>query len=125
MRRHYQWLPLFEARLRNYLHLKYEDLVDNRLTMIEDYLGFPLSGDAEGDDAHDHVPRTRGYCNWMDWFTEEGRDFLRPIFNDYMVTYGYDNAWNLSVDPTISSEHSIDYVIRTVNKRRAVPFVIS
>lgn len=120
IRKQYAWLPSFEAGLEGYCRLRYEDFVDGRLTRLEQYLGFPLAGDARVARAHDHVPRTKGYGNWRDWFVAEDIDFFQPLFQDYMTRYGYGDDWRLSRRPEILPAHSTDYVIRTVNKRRRV-----
>ncbi len=122
MRQHYAWLPVFESRLDDYVRLKYEDFVENRLEPIEEHLGFSLRGSGQVPAELAHVPRTLGKGNWADWFTEEDRDFFRPTFQDYMDQYGYADDWHLSAEPRITAEHSVDYVLRTVNRRRATPF---
>ncbi len=124
MRLQYTWLPMFEKRLRECMLLKYEDFVDKRLAPLEEYLGFKLSGSGQVSAEHDHVPRTKGKGNWLDWFTDQDREIFQPIFSDYMARYGYADDWEPRPKPAISREHSIDYVIRTVNKRRTTPFIM-
>ena len=124
MKSQYEWLLAFERRIPEYIRLRYEDFVDERITELEAYLGFPLKAKAEVDIAHAHVPRTKGYGNWKDWFTPDDILYFRPLFKEYMKTYGYEDAWAINDYPNISHEHSIEYVLRTVNKRRSRPFTI-
>lgn len=124
MKSQYEWLLAFERRIPEYIRLRYEDFVDERIAELEAYLGVPLKAKAEVDIAHAHVPRTKSYGNWKDWFTPDDILYFRPLFTEYMETYGYEDAWAINEYPNISHEHSIEYVLRTVNKRRSLPFTI-
>ena len=124
MDKHYAWLPTFEKRLANYFRLRYEDFVDEKVTKLEEYLGFPINAKADVDSVHEHVPRTKSYGNWKDWFTPDDVLYFKPLFAEYMKTYGYEDAWEINRNPNISHDHSIEYVLRTVNKRRSQPFNI-
>jgi hypothetical protein len=113
------WLARFEADLGEHHRVRYEDLVDDRVAALADYLGFALTGSAEVAPEHDHVPRTRGYGNWRDWFVEEDVDRFRPLFQPYLERHGYPPEWRLAASPVVRPEHCTQYVARVVAKRRA------
>ncbi len=117
----YRWLVEFENRLDDYCPVKYEDFVDGKLEGLEEYLGFPLTGEPHVDPVHDHVPRTLTYNNWKNWFLEEDVSFFKPFFDAYIERYGYPDDWRPNDKQSIKPEHCSQYVVRTVNKRRAQP----
>ena len=98
--------------------------MDEKVTKLEEYLGFPIKAKADVDIAHEHVPRTKSYGNWKDWLTPDDVLYFKPLFAEYMKTYGYEDAWEINRNPNIPQNHSIEYVLRTVNKRRSQPFNI-
>lgn len=121
MGHHYRWLPQFEKEIGDHLVVRYEDFIDGRLEALEAYLGLSLTGTAQVDAIHSHVPRTKGYGNWRHWLTEADVDFLKPFFQDYMSHFDYLDDWTLDPCPRIDPEHCTQYVVRTINKRRGTP----
>jgi hypothetical protein len=119
MHRQHEWLLGFEGRLHSHYRIKYEDLIDGAVTGLEEYLEFPLSGSAEVAAEHDHVPRTKQYGNWRDWFVEEDVAYFRPIFVAYLERHGYAPEWQLNESPRIRPEHCTEYVARVIDKRKA------
>lgn len=121
MRQHTQQVMAFEQAERQHLVVRYEDLVDDRLTALERYLGFALSARTEVAAEHAHVPRTKSYGNWKHWFTDEDISFFKPLFQNYLQHYGYDETWELHPHPLILPEHCTGYIERTVQKRLTIP----
>ena len=99
--------------------ISYEDMVDDRYTGLESYLGVILDGSATVSDSMRRVVRSRGYGSWRDWFTPDDVAMLRPILQPYLDRYYPDADWRLSETPGIDPEHGSRYVERIVNERRA------
>jgi hypothetical protein len=118
MRRQHEWLAAFEDGLRGHYRITYEDLVDGKLRGLEAYLGFALTGSDDVTAEHDHVPRTKRYGNWRDWFLEEDVAHFRRVFEAYLHRHGYPEEWRLNTAPVIRPEHCTQYVARVVEKRR-------
>jgi hypothetical protein len=109
----------FHRRHEGLLTYKYEDLVAGNLLAIERYLGIGLpGGEAAVTAEYDHVVRTKGANDWVNWFTEEDVAFFRPHFAAYMRTYGYPDDWTLAAEPRIRPEHGSQFVRRSVALRR-------
>jgi len=82
---------------------KYEDLVDNNFTGLNEYLGFSIDDEAEVPEKFNRVRRSKTYGNWRDWFTEEDVEFYKPLFNEYMQLMNYDtDDWELNDKPVLS-----------------------
>lgn len=116
--RQHQWLFAFEDQLDDYYVLRYEELVDDKVTEWERYLEMPLHGKAIVDPVHDHVVRTKGYGNWRHWFLEQDVRFFQPLLSEYIQHYGYSNEWRLHERPVIDPQHCSEYVARVVARRR-------
>lgn len=99
--------------------VRYEDFVDGRISSLEAYLEFPLTGDAQVQASYDHVPRTCSHGNWRDWLTTEDVDFFKPFFDDYIRYHHYDPNWDLRDLPLIIPDHCSGYVQRVVQKKRS------
>jgi hypothetical protein len=118
--RQHHWLVGFERDLHGHYPIKYEDLIDGAISGMEEYLDLLLTGNAEVAAEHDHVPRTRHYGNWRDWFLEEDVAYFRPVFAAYLDRHGYAPEWRLNDNPCIRPEHCTDYVARVVAKRKGI-----
>ncbi|MCB0165375.1 MAG: class I SAM-dependent methyltransferase [Anaerolineae bacterium] len=114
--RQHQWLPEFEMRLSDYVTIKYEDFVDERIEGLERYLEIPLAGSATVDPMFDYVVRTKSYGNWRDWFLEEDVKYFKPLLEGYIKRHHYSNDWSLNEQPHIQPEHCTQYIERTINK---------
>jgi hypothetical protein len=120
MVRQKQWLQDFESTLKEHYVFRYEDLVDRRVEGLEDYLQLPVPLDAVLPETQRHVVRTKSYGNWKHWWLEEDVSFFRPLFDPYLQRHDYPAVWTLAERPVIPAEHCSQYVIRTVNRRKAV-----
>jgi len=99
---------------------RYEDLVDERFGAMEDYLGFPLEGDARVPETLRRVVRTRGYGAWRHWFTAEDVHILRPALAPFMDRYYPGADWETAPAPRIETEHASLYARRLLDERRAL-----
>lgn len=118
VRNQQKWVYGFEGRMGEHYRIRYENFVDGDTQGLEDYLGFRLTGEAEVGEENSHVPRTKGYGDWRNWFLPEDVDFFKPLFAEYMERYGYADDWSLGDKRTISSKHCTGYIKRTVGLRR-------
>lgn len=119
MKRQYQWFIKFESHIGDHLIIRYEDFVDGRVEEMESYLEMPLGGSSDVAEKHSHVPRTKSYGNWKDWFLEEDVAHFKPLFCEYIERHGYSNEWRLNDDPIVRAEHCSEYVERVVKKRKS------
>lgn len=101
----------------DYFVIKYEDLVDNKLNTLENYLGFKLCEESSVDKSLKRVIRTKSYGTWMDWFIEEDVMYFRPLFSDFIEKYEYSNDWRLNTHPSILPKHASKYVISIVQEK--------
>lgn len=107
------------SSIRDSVLYYYEDFVSGKYSLLEEYLGMPLMGEAEVPDAYGRVNRTKGSGDWRNWFTEEDVLAFRPLFSPWLERYGYDpEDWALNASPVIRSEHCSEYYLRLVNERR-------
>lgn len=98
---------------------KYEDMIERRLSELEDYLGLRLTGGGAVPAELGRVARTKGHGNWRDWFTAGDAEALRPVLRPYLERYYAGADWRLSATPSIPAEFGSGYVERIVNERRA------
>jgi len=108
----------FEKGLNNYFRWNYEKMIDNKNKAVERYLGFKLVKAANPDERFAHVPRTRSYGNWRDWFTPKDVDFFRPLMSEFINRYNYKQEWVLNSNPQINPEHASKYIERTIHRKR-------
>jgi hypothetical protein len=108
----------FEKGLNNYFRWNYEDMIDNKNKAVERYLGFKLIKDAIPDERFAHVPRTRSYGNWRDWFTPKDVVFFKPLMSEFINRYKYNQEWKLNSSPQINPEHASKYIKRTIQRKR-------
>lgn len=118
IRNQQKWIYGFEGGMGEHYRIRYENFVDGEIQGLEEYLGLRLTGEAEVGEENSHVPRTRGYGDWKNWFLSEDVEFFKPLFTEYMVRYGYADDWIMCEKPEISREHCTGYITRTVGLRR-------
>jgi len=109
----------FGAQHPGYFVYKYEDLIVGRFDELERYLGFPITFSGEVDAKHKRVARAKEAGGWRDWFTPADVEYYRPLFQDFLVKYGYDLEWTVNSHPQIAAEHSTLYVQRMLEEGMA------
>jgi hypothetical protein len=103
----------------DYFVVKYEELIAGRLSPLEAYLGFRLTGNDAVDPAFSRVVRTKGSGAWRDWFTPEDTAFFAPLVRPNMIRFGYDTEdWRTRAGAQLASTHCSDYFLKVVNERR-------
>jgi len=101
------------------LVFRYEDFVDGQFSEIENRLGLKISKAKHVPKQFERVVRSKSHGFWRDWFTKEDVEHYRPLFEPFLLRYGYDNNWDSSNDPRINPAHGSFYARRIVNERRA------
>ena len=109
---------VMEDHRHGFFLLKYEDLVDRRLSGLEDYLGFTLPATDEVDPRYKRVERTKKYGDWRNWFLGEDVDFFRPRLKSYMEEFSFADDWDLPEDPVLSPAHGSEYVISLARRSK-------
>jgi len=112
--RRYREMTEFVRRLgSDWLIYKYEDLVDEELSPLSDYLGREIRSSSELPDADRVKARTKSYGDWRNWFTEEDVRVFAPLYSPYMELVGYDaEDWRLASDPVIDPAKASHYMRR-------------
>jgi hypothetical protein len=106
----------FGAQHPGYFVYKYEDLIVGRFDELERYLGFTITFSGEVDAKHKRVARAKEAGGWRDWFTPADVEYYRPLFQDFLIKYGYDLDWTVNPNPQITAEHSTLYVQRMLEE---------
>jgi len=99
---------------------KYEDLIADKLSSLEEYLNFSLTSDTSVDRGYSRVVRSKTSGSWKDWFLEEDMVFFRPLFESYIEKFDYDPDWTSNVERRILPRDSSEYFERIVNERRTL-----
>lgn len=94
--------------------VKYEDIVDGRISGLEAFLGLSLEVETEVPDNVKRVERSKKYNGWKSWFLPEDVEYLRPLYQPFMQHFGYEDDWGLSEKASIDPEISSLYVKRIV-----------
>src|SRR5262249_26159295 len=109
----------FHSQNPGFFTVKYEDMVDNKLGALEEYLGAELKGEARVSSHYGRVERTKAYGNWRDWFTASDVPLFQAACRAYMAAFGYEDEWTLNPAARIPVEHASGYVRRLINQQRA------
>lgn len=92
---------------------KYEDIIDQRLKELSNYLGFEVNKRASVPSEFSRVVRSKTYSNWKNWFTSEDLQFYKPLMKDYMDLIGYDsNDWDLNIKQELKPEIGSEYMMK-------------
>ena len=84
----YQLLENYRETIDPFI-VRYEDIVDNRLTDLAQYLNLNTIHPAEVDDSVRRVRRTRAYGEWKQWFTPEDLLEFEIKLGPVLTRYGY------------------------------------
>ena len=97
--------------------IRYEDLIQDDVTALEQYLGFRLAP-AGIYPGYRRVLRTGTAGDWRHWLTPEDCEWLREKFAAYMELFGYDTAdWDLQPKPRILPKHCSEYLANVFRER--------
>jgi hypothetical protein len=111
--RYDQMLKFVNILENDWLFFTFENMVDNNVQDLNEYLGFEIQSDAEvpSSSGKAKVIRKKASGDWRHWFTEEDIELFKPAFTPYMEFIGYDcNDWALITDPVIESQYSSVYM---------------
>lgn len=96
--------------------LKYEDLVEDNLDSLSNYLGFKVKNIQEVPEKR--VVRTKSYNNWKNWFTPQDAEYYKDFVKPYMETFGYSDDWELNSTPYIDPKEGSEYLERIIAEAR-------
>ena len=111
--RYDQMLKFVNILDNDWFFLTFENMVDNNVKDLNDYLGFEIQSEAEVPSASGKakVIRKKASGDWRHWFTEEDIELFKPAFVPYMEFFGYDcDDWALLSDPLIEPHYSSVYM---------------
>lgn len=111
--RYDQMLNFVNILENDWFFFTFENMVDNKVKDLNDYLGFEIQSDAEvpSSSGKAKVIRKKASGDWRHWFTAEDINLFKPTFTPYMEFIGYDcDDWNLSPHPMIEPEFSSVYM---------------
>ena len=111
--RYDQMLKFVNILGNDWLFFTFENMVDNNVKDLNDYLGFEIQSDAEvpSSSGKAKVIRKKASGDWRHWITEEDIELFKPAFTPYMEFIGYDcNDWALMPDPVIEPQYSSVYM---------------
>ena len=98
---------------------KYEDLVNNNFTKLNEYLGFEVKAETNIDKHAQKVARKKSTGDWRHWYTEEDVKLFRPAYTPYMDLIGYDSSdWTLHARQVIEPKHASLYLKGLPKRRR-------
>jgi hypothetical protein len=111
--RYDQMLKFVNILGNDWFFFTFENMVENNLAALNDYLGFKVQADAEvpSSSGKAKVIRKKSSGDWRDWFTQEDLSLFKPAFTAYMEFFGYDcNDWTPDPNPVIEPEFSSVYM---------------
>jgi hypothetical protein len=116
--RHHQFCAGFAASHTDYFLLRYEDFITGDYATLENFVGQALTFDGQVDRNFARIARKKGSGDWRNWFTQEDVEFFKPVYQDFIVTYHYDPAWEFNQPQAIEYRSSVDYLRRIIQERR-------
>jgi len=111
--RYDQMLKFVNILDKGWFFFTFENMVENKVKALNDYLGFQIQNDAEvpSSSGKAKVIRKKASGDWRHWFTEEDIALFKPAFTPYMEINGYDcNDWSLDQHPVIEPQYSSIYM---------------
>jgi len=106
-------------RQNDFFSYKYEDFIQGKTQELENFLGFPLTGNATVNKAFKRVVRTKKSGDWQNWFLEEDVCFFRPLFQDFMRELDYEDSWSLPECQVLLPDHGSRYVRKNLHRKSA------
>ena len=117
--RYDQMLKFVNILDNDWFFFTFENMVNNNVEKLNDYLGFEIQSDAEvpSSSGQAKVIRKKASGDWRHWFTEEDIELFKPAFVPYMEFIGYDgNDWAIVSDPLIEPHYSSVYMQSLLRK---------
>jgi hypothetical protein len=111
--RYDQMLKFVNILENDWFFLTFENMVENNVADLNDYLGFEIQSDAEvpSSSGKAKVIRKKTSGDWRHWFTEADIELFKPAFKPYMDFIGYDcDDWKFDPDPVIEPRYSSVYM---------------
>lgn len=110
-RKYEAMFSMFETLNKNWHYLKYEDLVDDTVDNLEQYLGFNINKEANVAVHLKRVERSKTYGSWRKWFTKEDVDLFKPILTPILKKLNYDHKdWDLEKVRSLPSNEGSIYM---------------
>jgi hypothetical protein len=99
-------------RNNNWQIIRYEDLVDQKWSELEEYLGLSLKRTKKIEEKYRHVARSMSHGDWRRWFTDEDVRVYLPVYNRFLSENGYDeNDWKLDYPSNLSPKMGSMYML--------------
>ena len=97
--------------------VKYEDIISQENTHLNQYLGFSISSEIKSQKkAFLRTARSKTFGNWRNWFTREDIIFFKPLLEKSLSNLGYNiNDWELNQSQNIDPHISSNYVKKLFN----------
>ncbi len=111
--RYDQMLKFVNILDKDWFFFTFENMLDNNVAALNDYLGFEIQNDAEvpSSSGKAKVIRKKASGDWRHWFTEADIALFKPAFTPYMEFNGYDcSDWSLDPTPVIEPQFSSVYM---------------
>lgn len=101
---------------RDFLVVSYEDLVDNRVDTLSEYIGFPLSGGFSNVELgkYAYTRRSGKHGGWRSFFVPQDVEEIRTTLERKGLNRFED--WELDANPQLAPEDLSEYVIRMSNR---------
>lgn len=102
---------------QTWFKVSYENFIQGQVEELNRYLGFEIDKEAEVANTYNMVARSKGKGGWRKWFTPEDVAFFRPIVNEYLMHFGYDqDNWELENPTSLPASEGSDYIKKIVSE---------
>jgi len=96
--------------------LRYEDLVDNNLERLSEYIGRDLKTVDKLPKNISRVVRRKQYGNWKNWFTSEDIDLFSDHLSPFLEYFNYSLDMTPNENPEIDPKYSSKYMKSIASK---------
>ena len=93
--------------------IKYEDFVDNKLEILEDFLEVKFQKTGM---EFSRTARSKRYGEWKNWFTDKDIEYFKSIANPILEKFKYED-WSTNPNPFIDPEKSSVWAEKKINER--------